>query len=251
MRELKNSSKSVLSNGLIISENKTRVVIITGFIKSSKNEKTGNMLQTWILERDIDPVTSVKTGSDSKTVCKGCIFASGNGCYVTVFQAPLSIWRAYKNGSYDNYSKLSPIKQRKYLSKIKGRSIRLGAYGNPSLIPKRWITKLVKLSKNHTGYFHNWRELSAKDRSFYGQYLMASCETESSFKLATSYGLRSFIASGTKPQHENILTCLNTTHNMSCSRCGLCNGGNNRNSIWIEVHGNKTKQALHSIQINS
>ena len=102
-------------------------VVIATF--RSGNVKTGNMVQVWILLEDHHPVQGVASGLDASTICRGCPFASGNGCYVNVGQAPRSIWSAYHRGNY-------PVLERADYGKVfQGRKVRFGAYGNPTLIP--------------------------------------------------------------------------------------------------------------------
>ena len=70
-------------NGFIIHEgtkNGEKFAVIAT-LKTS-NRKTGNMIQVWILLADHSPVDGVKSGLDASTICTGCKFASGNGCYV-------------------------------------------------------------------------------------------------------------------------------------------------------------------------
>ena len=71
--------------------------------KNSGNSKTGDMAQTWILRDDLEPHVALRDGQDG-AVRGDCPHrskaAGGSGaCYVTVFRAPLSIWRAYKRGN--------------------------------------------------------------------------------------------------------------------------------------------------------
>jgi hypothetical protein len=40
------------------------VVIATGFKRSSANPKTGDMLRTWILRRDVAPFAAIHNGAD-------------------------------------------------------------------------------------------------------------------------------------------------------------------------------------------
>ena len=77
------------------------IIIITStiLIKSfSKDKKTGDMIQSWILLRDHAPNTSHKNGLN-KSVCGNCPHAgyNNNSCYVKWFQAPLQVWKSYKN----------------------------------------------------------------------------------------------------------------------------------------------------------
>ena len=103
------------------------VVIVT---MNGNNPKTDNdfksMVQTWILCRDIAPNEAVKSGKD-EDVCGSCIQrpSLGGACYVRTYQAPLSIWRAYKRGNYNNVINLESLR---------GAELRLGSYGDPSAV---------------------------------------------------------------------------------------------------------------------
>ncbi len=104
------------------------VVIAT---MGGNNPKTDNdfksMVQTWIMLRDTPPHEAVKSGDDAG-VCGNCIQrpSVGGACYVKTFQAPLSIWRAYKRGNYNNVINLESLR---------GAELRLGSYGDPSAVP--------------------------------------------------------------------------------------------------------------------
>jgi hypothetical protein len=76
------------------------VLVVNKIENSSANEKTGAMVQTWILrESDLAPQVHVKAGSDT-AICGDCRHASGNGCYVQVHNAPRSVWDAFNRGRY-------------------------------------------------------------------------------------------------------------------------------------------------------
>lgn len=202
------------------------------------NGKTGNMVQIWFLLRDINPVEAVKIGIDAKTICADCPFASGNGCYVNVGQAPLSIWRAFHRGAY---SLLSPCD---FPSVFGNRKVRFGAYGNPSLLPISLVKAIAKASAGWTGYFHDWRtNLFASE---YAKFFMASTETESSFRQASALGFRTFHASPVQP--EKTVECLSDSTNgrVNCAACKLaCNGLTSaRPSVWINPHGSKVAKAV-------
>jgi hypothetical protein len=72
------------------------VLVQTG----SSNRKTGDMVQTYILRSDIDPITASRTGKDS-AICGTCPHmgtpsdkptgqAIGRTCYVTLAHGPLA-----------------------------------------------------------------------------------------------------------------------------------------------------------------
>ena len=73
----------ILWKGYSLLDNQPIVVIAT---TGSKNSKTGDMVQTWILRDDIAPNQAVKTGEDY-SVCGDCKHR-GQSCYVKTFQAP-------------------------------------------------------------------------------------------------------------------------------------------------------------------
>jgi hypothetical protein len=199
------------------------------------NDKTGNMVQTWIMLEDKHPVEGVQSGIDAATVCSGCPFASGNGCYVNVGQAPASIWKAYHRGAYPT---LTPAN---YHQVFGGRKVRFGAYGNPTLIPLAMVKAIAEMAKGWTGYFHDWKENPQADE--YARYFMASTETEASRKLAEEKGYRYFHVSPFQP--EGTIECLNNTHGLTCAQCGLCAGLTKarQKSVWIPPHGATSKKA--------
>ena len=208
---------------------------------SSRNDKTGNMIQIWFLLENHHPVEVVQSGLDAKTICIGCVFASGKGCYVTVFQAPSQVWHAYKRGAYPD------LPADDYASVFGGRAVRFGAYGNPSLLPIAIVQKIVKVCKSHTGYFHDWQ--STKKRK-YGKFFMASTETAEKLALARSLGFRAFHVSEIQP--ENTIECLadSTNGRVRCIDCKLaCDGRDGKNGVrdvWIHPHGNGRAKAIAS-----
>ena len=88
-----------------IEKDKDIVVIATGIKGKSKNPKTGDMVQTWVLLKDERPNDAVKSGADS-AICGDCKHRPFNGgkCYVNTWQAPLSVWKAYQKGKYSKPS---------------------------------------------------------------------------------------------------------------------------------------------------
>ena len=75
------------------------------------NEKTGDMVQTWILREDVAPTVAINTGDDV-SVCGNCPLRGrlengrnvGRACYVQVRNAPRAMWHAYRAGRYPHYS---------------------------------------------------------------------------------------------------------------------------------------------------
>jgi hypothetical protein len=202
---------------------------------NTSNRKTGNMAQIWFLLTDVNPVEAVKLGLDAETICRGCPFAAGNGCYVNVGQAPLAVWKAYRNG---RYADLMPAR---YAAVLAGRKIRFGAYGNPTLLPLSKVKALAAVSDGWTGYFHDWR--TNKQAAGYADYFMASTETKSSLAQANRLGFRTFHVSPVKPAAS--IECLSDAKGMTCAQCKLCAGASKARmpSVWINPHGSKEAKA--------
>lgn len=223
------------SNGYVLHRGTTNghpfVAIAT---METDNPKTGDMVQIWFLLEHVAPHVAVKSGLDAETICRDCPFASGNGCYVSVWQAPLAIYKAHKRGAYPE---VSPAH---YQALFGGRRIRFGAYGNPSLLPLSIVKSIASVSSGWTGYFHDWR--SNPLAHGYSAYFMASTETESAHRLASSLGFRTFHVSPEKP--ENTLECLSVSKGIQCAECRLCAGlSKPAKSIWIAPHGRGSSKA--------
>jgi hypothetical protein len=161
------------------------VVIATGF-RGTSNPKTGQMLQTWILPADVSPVRAIYSGADAST-CGNCPMRGdcgrGRSCYVAVHRAPQAIWKAYRRGRYLTYT---PREHNRFL---RGRFIRLGAYGDPCAAPYSLWARLCRLSKRWTGYTHQWRQ----PRLWRFRWLtMASVESAEDHLTARARGWRTF-----------------------------------------------------------
>ena len=193
------------------------------------------MIQIWIMLEKTNPVAAVASGLDAVTICQGCPFASGNGCYVNVGQAPLAIYKSHGRG-------LPTLSPKDYAKAFSGRKVRFGAYGNPTLIPISIVKSIAKASDGWTGYFHNWKGMPKAKREAYNQYFMASTETQSSFDLAQSLQMRVFHVSPVQP--ENTVECLSDSRGLTCAQCQLCQGWNKpAKSVWINPHGSTVRKA--------
>ena len=97
-----------MANGFVVWEGESRldgspvVLIVTGFKRKSSNRKTGEMLQSYILRRDVDPLETIRLGLDGG-ICGECRHRSraggGDGsCYVNVGQGPRAVYSCYERG---------------------------------------------------------------------------------------------------------------------------------------------------------
>jgi hypothetical protein len=207
--------------------------IVAIAITKSKNVKTGNIIQTYILREDIDPITANRTGLDY-SICGGCDLrgtpnnkssglASGRKCYVQIGQAPRQIYQAYKLGKYPVATNLIEIG--------KGRVIRIGSYGDGAAVPKNIWDELTRDCISHTAYTHNHG-----DPEFY----MKSVETLQEAEWNWLSGYRTFRVVKSKDEivkNKEIL-CPADGVNVTCSSCKLCGGSAIKaKSIAIEAHG--------------
>ena len=200
---------------------------------STSNVKTGNMIQTWILRDDMSPIEAVKNGGDV-SICGICPQRHyvGGACYVTVFQAPLQVWKAYKKGLYPD---LVPSQNSDCFI---GRKLRLGAYGDPAAIPFEYWKIIIDLSSAHTGYTHQLKHKAFDSRI--ASLCMISTDTEKSSVIATDKGYKTFRIKGIdSPLLENEIECLADSKGLTCEQCMLCNGL--KQSVAISVHGTKAK----------
>ena len=231
------------------------VVIVTGLAQTSKNAKTGDMLQTWILREDVAPNIAIKTGQDG-SICGNCPHRghythddNGKGfwqrtrtCYVQVHNAPLSVWKAYKRGNYadltDNADATARLGER--------RIVRLGSYGDPMAAPRRVWEYLIAFASGWTGYTHQWETVAQEpvERDQWQKLVMASADNEAQGASAQARGWRTFrvMASGDTHKRASEALCPASKeggHKSTCAECKLCMGTTTkaRKSVSIYVHG--------------
>lgn len=225
--------------GYLLHEDSDIVIIATGLgAKKSANPKTGDMVQVWVLPRDVNPVEAVKTGADA-TVCLDCKHRGTNGkqrtCYVRVPNAPLAVWKAYTRGNYPT------LAISEYARVFSGRKIRFGAYGEPVLIPAAIVAELARVSSGWTGYSHQW---SKPEYQAYRAYVVASVDTPQEYLEAKVLGWRTFRVRGENmPLFPREIICPASDEGgkrTTCADCRLCNGviaNDPRKDVAIVVHG--------------
>lgn len=214
-------------------DGKPIIAIATGLGTSSGNRKTGQMVQTWILPRDVEPHTAVKTGEDA-TVCGDCPHRPANEgtCYVTVFQAPLSVHRAYHRGSYPAFE----------VEAFRGRQVRFGAWGDPAAVPTEVWANIAAVASGHTGYTHQWKTADPA----LAPYCMASADNADDRAMAHGMGWRTFRTRlESEPRLKGEAVCpasAEAGHKLTCSDCMACSGSTGkRGDIVIIAHGTASK----------
>lgn len=210
------------------------VAIATGLERSSKNAKTGDMLQTYILREDIAPTEAVTTGQDS-SICGQCPHrgrgdGKGRTCYVNVGQGPQAVWKAYKRGSYESVMDIAPLGVK--------RVVRLGTYGDPAAVPVQIWLDLTKECVAHTGYTHQWRN-APQLRTL----CMASADSVADAAEARLQGWRTFRVAMPcdTPKMSGESVCPASAEAgkiLACAECRACGGADGRKgSIVIQAHG--------------
>jgi hypothetical protein len=222
------------------------VVIATGFGKASANSKTGDMLQTWILRSDMNPMRALSERAD-KSICGGCIHR-GNGsdrprsCYVNVGRAPMSIYGAFSRGSYPVLApdEIPPL--------FTGRLVRLGSYGDPAAVPLDVWDRVVCMAKGHTGYTHQWKSPKLRDVLVYCQ---ASTDTCDDVKKARALGAGTFrVRMAGQPKLRGELVCPASEEGgrkATCETCRACDGSGK--SVVIVVHGQSGKNFARALPV--
>lgn len=224
--------------GYTIFEGKSPITgddIIAVITLKSTNIKTGNMASMWILHKDLSPIEASKEGKD-ESICGMCPHRHnlGGACYVTLFQAPLQVWKSYHKGNYPKVNDMSIFE---------GMSVRFGAYGDPNVIPIDILVQLKSVVKNSTSYTHQWKTES--DNESLKAVSMASVDNKAEAKLAIQNGWRYFRVTNdiSDINKATEIVCPNTTKGIQCIDCGLCKGNTIKaKNIVIEVHGSKKKK---------
>lgn len=146
----------------------------------SANEKTGAMIQSYIMRADVAPMDALRSGEDS-SVCGDCVHrphvrreakargeAPGAPCYVKVWHGPRVCFEAYKRGSYRRATSLLDL-----AAYCEGLPTRFGTYGDPGALPAYLWGMLAHAASERTGYTHRWGDTGAELRGL----VMASVDS--------------------------------------------------------------------------
>lgn len=168
--------------------------------------------------------------------CLDCPFNSFGKCYThaysqyTGFLSMLkSIARQYP--TFEDIPREYDIDQ--LIKMSTGRYVRLGSYGEISIIPLEIIEVMTYHAKSWTGYTHQWRN------SDIGKYAMASTHNKVEQLEAAVLGYRSFIVSDEKQDVVNCPASKEAGYKSTCDKCNLCSGTlgtKSKKSIFILTH---------------
>jgi len=210
------------------------------------NRKTGNMVQVWILPDDgLSPLRALHAGKNF-SACGNCglqgvVVKPRRGksklknrvCYVNVGQAPTAVWRAVQRGSYPVYGRA----QHEHL--LRGRKIRIGAYGDPAALPDELLRHLCEISSGWTGYTHQAFWIEPQRAESLSKFLMISCHNSAQRLEALRRGWRPFTAiRADEPRPVESVECPAYTRGITCERCGLCKGtASKARPVYVVAHG--------------
>ena len=258
--------RRIFTNSIVVHEGpspvdgKPIVVIATGLVTPSTNQKTGPMVQVWIMRSDMPPREALHSGQDVSVCNVGkarCSFAgqlvdgkaTERGCYVVMHQAVSRIYQSYNLGSYPKLSELRD-------GAFEGCKVRLGAYGNASIVPLEILETMATTSEGLTGYTQDWRDCDPR----YARYLMASVTSKAEAREAQARGWRTFRVTALHPfddREVGEVVCPATAEwaektgfKSDCHTCGMCDGmlSGKRPNIVEPAHGSAhTKR--HALRI--
>jgi hypothetical protein len=205
--------------------------VLLAFAPKSVNEKTGDIMQIFILHPDYTPVEASKLGLDDR-VCGSCPLrhSLGGACYVTLFQAPRSVYQGWVNAG----KRVDEVEG--VLAMVENRKVRIGAYGDIAHIPDYLAAEIMSLSNSYTAYTHAWRN-PVVARVWKGR-AMASCDTVGQLRLAESQGWAGFIA--TPETLSDVKVCDNEENGTQCRDCMRCDGS--QGSVQLTPHGARLKK---------
>lgn len=196
-------------------------IVVVAITKESKNSKTGNMVQTYILcDNGELPVANYKSLAD-RSICGDCPHRRGMGgaCYVNVGQGPTIVAKGIARGIYPS---------NKYAASraCAGRAVRLGTYGDPAAVPGSVWNLLLLQAKSHTGYTHQWKGGNADHVK---QWCMASADSVQDRSDAKASGWRTFrIRTNSEPLISGEFVCPASKeggYRKLCVECTACSGG--------------------------
>lgn len=247
MKQSKPRSSIIYSGPSLIDGSPIVCIAIIG----SGNVKTGSMIQTYIIRSDMSPMQASKSGKDY-AICGNCIHrgtptdnpdkkqAVGRSCYVTLYQGPTQVYKAYKRELYPNatYEQIRAIGD--------GQMVRLGSYGDPAAVPKSVWDALLRESVGHTGYSHQ-SKLPGVAVDY--NRVMVSVESKASAQGYHLNGKRTFrvipVATWKEQGNASLLkseilcpASVEAGNKATCIDCGLCKGSIIKaKSIAIVAHG--------------
>jgi len=224
----------------------------------SGNTKTGNMIQTWHLPYGKDPIEARRGGSGDRGVCGDCPHRAKPGqkvgsCYV-IGVAIRGVHDAYLRGRYPDLADVAEELNKSRIAVLanigNGRQVRLGSYGDPTVMGSTMAQALTALASSWMGYTHQWRN---EHSQWAKNLLMASADSVSDATRASRDGWRYFAVypkdiapkdalSQLRANGDKVAKCpasYEAGQRVTCSTCPMkCSGAiSNRHNVAIQAHG--------------
>ena len=216
------------------------------------NRKTGDMVQTWVIRSDIDPITASRTGADT-AICGDCPhkgtpsdkvtgWAKDRTCYVNLLFAPNGVFKAYRKGSYaaaQGHDAIAAIGA--------GKGVRLGSYGDPAACPSYVWESLTSQAEFVTAYTHN-------PTNPMPHTIMTSADNAAQARSAWAKGERTFrvvsdLAQIIKGKEVLCPASDEAGNRATCASCKLCGGNSVKaKSVAIVAHGASKRKAKELVQ---
>ncbi len=230
----------ILWQGKSLLDGERIMVVATGIFKKTENRKTGDMIQTYIMRRDVDPMRARRMGDDY-SICGDCKHRENSTCYVNLCHGPVAIYKAFHDGRYKPF-------EEKDLSLFKNKSLRIGSYGDPAAAPYEVWDKFSSNSYGHCGYTHQWKIADQRLK----QIVMASVDSivgyDKEYDKAIQMGWRTFRVfaddkgvSVYDVKKDNEFVCPASKEagvKTDCNHCRACSGHASKTTknVLINLH---------------
>ena len=204
------------------------VVIVNKIDTDSKNDKTGAIVQSFIIRSDIAPMAALQSGEDV-SICGDCghrpyLIKTGESdeppCYVQVGKSVQSVFHAYKRGRYVRADAAT------IAAALAGKIVRIGTYGDPCAAPATMWTQITRYAAGRRGSTHQW-DRPDFDVDAWAPLVMASADTIDQAAKANLLGMRVFRVSIGVDVQAGEAPCPASKEagkKSTCAKCTLCAG---------------------------
>lgn len=206
------------------------VFISTGFKNWSTNTKIVGSQKVQVISTYFLDLSEINQESQDRhfgAKCHNC--TSQYLCYV--FRDNVSVKKAFINNQYIQ------VDIDTMLSILTNYIVRLGTYGDPSILPKKFLLALK--SRKALAYTHFWDDFDLADTG-----IMASVETLALAQKARLKGYRVFLNnieghSDEFLRNQGFIKCPFELKGLSCVQCKLCTLGTKKSTkdIFVNPHG--------------
>lgn len=241
----------ILWSGKSLLDGERIAVIATGIFTKTENKKTGDMIQTYIIRRDIHPMLARRMGED-KSVCGDCKHKEQSTCYVNLCHGPIGVFHALIDGSYRAW-------QEGDLQHFKDRYVRIGSYGDPAAVPYEVWENICNVAAGHTGYTHQWSNPKIDQR--FKNICMASVDSidgyNKEYEKARAAGWRTFrVFANDKDvsvydvKQDGEIVCPASKEAgvlTNCEKCNLCCGMSRANGKNVIINHHADSEAMGSM----